>query len=265
MIVNGTASSLVPLDDRAVQYGDGCFTTMAVSNGLVEFWLQHLQRLQQSCSALQIEFNQWQELQQQVECIGQQHPDSVIKIIISRGSGGRGYAASLQQLPRYIITRHSKPAHYTDWQQRGIRLGLSPVTLACQPKLAGIKHLNRLEQVLIKQNTTDNQFDDQLVCDNDGMMVETGAANLFWKQQGIWFTPELTQSGVTGVMRNRVIDKMHEQGIAVQEIRARHQLLSQASEVFICNSLMKIVPVTHFNQHTFVIDDVRTFQRWFSL
>lgn len=265
MSVNGTASSLVPLDDRAVQYGDGCFTTMAVTNGTIEFWSQHRQRLRDSCAALQINFNQWQVLAQQVQQLALQHPDSVIKIILSRGSGGRGYASPEPQNPRYFLSLHAKPAHYADWQENGIVLGLSEVRLAKQTKLAGIKHLNRLEQVLVKQQMPVNQVDDLLVCDTDGNMIETSAANIFWRQQGIWFTPLLDSAGVAGIMRDAIIAKMQQHNIAVQSISASHQLLLQASEVFICNSLMKIVPVKRFNQHHFSVEHSRQLQQWFNL
>ncbi|WP_438863167.1 aminodeoxychorismate lyase [Neptunicella sp.] len=263
MIVNGTASALLPIDDRAVQYGDGCFTTMAVSKGLVEFWSQHLQRLKDSCIALQIDFNQWQPLDQQVQQLALQHPDAVIKIILSRGSGGRGYSCPEPQHPRYMLSVHAKPAHYAQWQQNGIVLGLSETRLAKQPQLAGIKHLNRLEQVLIKQSFA-TDIDDVLVCDIDGNMIETSASNLFWRQQGIWFTPQLDNAGVEGIMRNRIMERMQQQGIPVQQICASYQLLSQATEVFICNTLMKIVPVKRFQQRDLRIEHSRQLQQWFN-
>src|SRR5690606_31715668 len=133
------------------------------------------------------------------------------------------------------------------------------------PQLAGIKHLNRLEQVLVKQQQNSEVVDDLLVCDADGVMIETGAANLFWQQQGIWFTPELGQSGVTGVMRNLILEQMQQKGIAVQTVRVHYQQLVQAVEIYICNSLMKIVPVISFNRYRFTIDQVRTFQQWLAL
>jgi 4-amino-4-deoxychorismate lyase len=270
MIVNGQSQTILSLADRAIQYGDGCFTTISVINGNAELWAQHLQRLKSSCERLHIKFAHWQNLQTDVERLISDKNDTVLKIIISRGEGGRGYGTQNVSSPNYILTLHDKPNHFEKWQQVGICLTLSPITLGKQPLLAGIKHLNRLEQVLIKQSLEQTNYVDAVVCDTDKMLVETSIGNLFWLQGQVWYTPELIHSGVEGVMRNHVMAKIRENShlkVTVQEVRTTIRSLADADEVFVCNSLMKVVPVTRIdndNGHSlgsYKIEHVRHIQQ----
>jgi 4-amino-4-deoxychorismate lyase len=243
MIVNGQHTDQINIADRAAQYGDGCFTTMAVHQGEIDHWSAHLTRLQNSCDRLYIAFERWDELTQQVFDIAHNQQNGVIKVIISRGVGGRGYGIAGTDNPSYIITRHDIPAHYSLWQDKGIELNVSSVTLAKQPLLAGLKHLNRLEQVLVKRELEQDAFHDCIVMDTDNQIVETSAGNLFWYIDNAWFTPSLSFSGVEGVMRNHIIDLFKAKGSQIHECRNALDILQEASEVFVCNSLMGVVPV----------------------
>ena len=152
MIVNGRQQQLIEIADRAFQYGDGCFTTMAFRNGRLEFFDAHIERLKWACKTLYIDFTKWLELDRCILDSLKSTSDCVVKVIVTRGEGGRGYSPEGAVNPRFIITHHCIPSHYTCWQKQGISLTISPITLACQPLLAGIKHLNRLEQVLVSRN-----------------------------------------------------------------------------------------------------------------
>ena len=231
--------------DRALQYGDGCFTTMAFYQGELQLWPQHLARLQNNCQRLAIDFSQWQRLHKDLTMLLERlgKTNGVLKIIITRGAGGRGYSPRGVGEPTYIISKHALPEHYPAWQQNGITLGLSPVKLARQPLLAGIKHLNRLEQVLIKQALDSTAFDDALVCDTEDNIIEASAGNVFWWHKGTWFTPSLAESGVAGVMRDTICQLITGLG---QPLVETNQVLSadfSADEMFICNTLMSMVPV----------------------
>lgn len=231
--------------ERALQYGDGCFTTMAFYLGELQLWPQHLARLQHNCQRLGITFLQWSKLHADLTILLEKlnRTSGVIKIIISRGTGGRGYSPQGVSEASYIISSHPLPAHYADWQQQGITLGLSPVRLARQPLLAGIKHLNRLEQVLIKQALDATTLDDVLVCDTQDNIIEASAGNVFWWHQGTWFTPCLAQSGVAGVMRDTVCQLIASTGQTVRETNQTMTTNFAAEEMFLCNALMGIVPV----------------------
>jgi 4-amino-4-deoxychorismate lyase len=247
ILINGQVQTQIAVSDRALHYGDGCFTTLAFAQGKLLCWPRHLARLKNNCARLDIDFDHWNALSTSLEklCkeISAQHQEAVIKIIITRGQGGRGYSPTDVKNPSYIISTHEFPARYSQWQNKGINLTVSPVKLGKQPLLAGIKHLNRLEQVLIKQKLVHSAFDDALVCNNDNEIIESSAGNIFWLQNGSWFTPYLDECGVEGVMRNLVCDILKRKSLVVKEVRQVLNLNFYADEMFICNSLMQLVPV----------------------
>ncbi len=251
MIVNGHQQQHIAIADRALQYGDGCFTTMAFRNARIEFFCDHINRLKLACKTLHINFNKWSELERCVFNVLKTADDCVVKVIITRGEGGRGYSPEGAVNPNFIISLHTIPSHYPSWQTEGIKLTTSSITLACQPLLAGIKHLNRLEQVLVKQALSQTSYDDAIVCDTNQNVIETSAGNLFWYKDNTWYSADLSDSGVEGVMRNRVLTTMQEKGYECQIVKQGISVLFTAQELFVCNSLMLMVPVVSlFNPMT---------------
>ena len=243
MIVNGRQQQHIGIADRAFQYGDGCFTTMAFRNGHLEFFDAHINRLKFACKILYIDFDRWSLLESCIVDSLQVAANCVVKVMITRGEGGRGYSPEGAVTPNFIITHHIIPSHYSSWQSEGIKLTISPITLACQPLLAGIKHLNRLEQVLVKKALTGTGYDDAIVCDTQQKVIETSIGNLFWYNENVWYTANLMQSGVEGVMRNQVLAIMQEKGLEFQVVKQDVSALFSAQELFVCNSLMVLVPV----------------------
>jgi 4-amino-4-deoxychorismate lyase len=243
MIVNGHQQQHIEIADRAFQYGDGCFTTMAFRKGHLEFFDAHINRLKLACKTLYIDFDKWSLLESCMVDSLQVTADCVVKVMITRGTGGRGYSPQGAVTPSFIITHHTIPTHYTSWQTEGVKLTISPITLACQPLLAGIKHLNRLEQVLVKQALAQTSYDDAIVCDTQQKVIETSVGNLFWYNDGVWYTADLIESGVDGVMRNQVFTVMQEKGLELQVVKRDVSALFSAQELFVCNSLMVLVPV----------------------
>jgi 4-amino-4-deoxychorismate lyase len=243
MIVNGQKQQYIEIADRALQYGDGCFTTMAYRNGRLELFNAHINRLKLACKTLYIEFDKWSELGICIVDSLKATDDCVVKVIITRGVGGRGYSPEGATNPSFIITHHTIPVHYTLWRTKGIKLTISPITLACQPLLAGIKHLNRLEQVLVKKVLAQTGYDDAVVCDTQQKVIETSVGNLFWFKDNTWYTSDLSGSGVEGVMRNHVLDVMLEKKLECRVVKQEVSALFSAQQLFVCNSLMMLVPV----------------------
>ena len=243
MIVNGHKQQHIAIADRAFQYGDGCFTTMAYRNGCLEFFDAHINRLKLASKTLHINFDKWSELEVSIVDLLKDAGNCVVKVIITRGEGGRGYSPEGAVNPNFIITLHQIPAHYLSWQTKGITLTISPITLACQPLLAGIKHLNRLEQVLVKQALAQTIYDDAIVCDTNKKVIETSVGNLFWYKDNVWYSADLSGSGVAGVMRDRVLTIMQEKGLECHVVKQDVSVLLSAQELFVCNSLMMLVPV----------------------
>ncbi|MFC0139249.1 aminodeoxychorismate lyase [Erwinia mallotivora] len=249
--INGQPQEYVAAGDRAVQFGDGCFTTARVINGKIMALKAHLQRLALGCERLQIRSPDWVALRHEMLVAASTRSDAVLKVIISRGQGGRGYSALGCGQPGRILMLSDYPAHYHRLRQTGVKLTLSSIRLGRNPLLAGIKHLNRLEQVLIRAELDQTDADEALVLDTDGMLVECCAANLFWRTGEQVFTPVLTDSGVNGIQRQQVIFLLSEQGISVREVRRPPEVLAEADELFITNALMPVLPVAQIDQKTY--------------
>lgn len=243
MWVNGDAQDNINIRDRAVQFGDGCFTTAHVQQGRVRRLEDHLTRLQLACKRLKIGGVDWQQLESEMRFAATTRSDAVLKVILTRGSGGRGYSAMGCTQPLRILSLSDYPAHYLALRQTGARLALSSVRLGKNPHLAGIKHLNRLEQVLIRTELEQTIADEALVLDSDAMLVECCAANLFWRSGNQVFTPDLSASGVNGIQRQWVMRQVVKLGFTLTEVRAEIDALAAADEVLITNALMPILPV----------------------
>lgn len=248
VLINGERSSHIAVTDRAVQYGDGCFTTMLAEQGQICLWPYHLARLQQTVRAFMINEPDWEALSRTVHRMAQTMTGKAgIKILISRGSGGRGYSAIGCDETQVIISDFPWPAHYSQWQQQGISLGICQQRLGISPMLAGHKHLNRLEQVLLKREVEQQGWLDAVVMDSNDCVVETVASNLFWRKGTELFTPKLEQSGVHGVMRRHIIELAPSIGYHLAQVNAPLECVLAADEVFITNALMALVPVNEIN------------------
>lgn len=245
-LINGKPQSELPADDRATQFGDGCFTTARIVDGQIHLLAAHLQRLRDACQRLMIPFNEWPALEQEMRSCAAGHTHGVLKVLLSRGSGGRGYSGSACVNPTRILSISARPAHYQRWREEGITLTLSPVRLGRNPLLAGIKHLNRLEQVLIRSHLEQTTADDALVLDSDGWLTECCAANIFWRRGRDVFTPRIDQAGVNGIMRQHCIGLLKIADFTLREVNAPESALAQADEVIICNALMPVIPVSAY-------------------
>ena len=250
-LINGIPQETLPASDRAIQFGDGCFTTARIVAGQVCLLDAHLQRLQQACEKLLIPFVEWAALQREMVELARGNDRGVLKVIISRGSGGRGYSAANCLHPTRLLSVSAWPVRYDGWRREGITLELSPVRLGRNPQLAGIKHLNRLEQVLIRTHLEQTDADEALVLDSEGFITECCAANLFWRQGKDVFTPRLDQAGVNGLMRQFCLQQLAHSGYRVVDVHAREAALAEADEMVVCNALMPVVPVRQYGSQRF--------------
>ncbi|WP_225759068.1 MULTISPECIES: aminodeoxychorismate lyase [unclassified Leclercia] len=250
-LINGIPQETLPASDRAIQFGDGCFTTARIVAGQVCLLDAHLQRLQQACEKLLIPFVEWAALQREMVELARGNDRGVLKVIISRGSGGRGYSAANCLHPTRLLSVSAWPVHYDGWRREGITLELSPVRLGRNPQLAGIKHLNRLEQVLIRTHLEQTDADEALVLDSEGFITECCAANLFWRQGKDVFTPRLDQAGVNGLMRQFCLQQLAHSGYRVVDVHAREAALAEVDEMVVCNALMPVVPVRQYGSQRF--------------
>ncbi len=241
-------SQTVALDERGFNFGDGHFTTIRVAGGQARLCAQHLTRLHLACHRLRIPFQQWAAL---IEAITQQAVSmnsGVLKVIITRGSGGRGYSSQGCSAPNWYLQKRAIPAHYARWAETGINLKLCDYRQTVNPVLAGLKTLNRLDQVMIRQELDEEGYADGLVCSTEGYVIETSAANIFWVKDDIVYTPDTGRSGVEGVMKAHLLDLLAELGSTVITGDFFVDAVLAADEVFISNAVMQVVPVTQIGQ-----------------
>lgn len=240
--LNGAPVTALPLLERAFAYGDGLFSTIAVANGQASLLELHWQRLAIGCQRLALALDDMSRWQQDFQRFCRQYPDCTAKIIVSRGEGGRGYLAD-PGMPAHCYFYAYAPTVYPVQHQQGINTGFLRGRLGLNPLLAGLKHLNRLEQVLLRQELATTPFPEALVCDINGYVIEGVFSNVFLVQNGRLITPPLHEAGVAGVRRQQILTLAASLAIPLHEQKVTPEQVLAADEIFFCNSLYGIWPV----------------------
>lgn len=254
-LVNGLPADQLPVTDRGLAYGDGLYETFLVSSGRLTLCELHLQRLQRGAARLHLELD-LERIESELASVAAQLGYGVLKLTVTRGSGPRGYRLPSRPLPTRIIQTGPLPPGDSARQRDGIRLFLCKTRLAQQPLLAGVKHLNRLEQVLARAEWQDDFFAEGLVCDTNGNIVECTMSNLFLRVADEWVTPDLSDCGVQGVMRDHLIRTLASAGTVVKVRRVGLGELRDCSEAFCCNSVIGVWPVIGAGTHEWTIGSV---------
>lgn len=249
-IINGECISLLAAQDRAVQYGDGVFETIAWRQGKLELWPQHLARMQRGCRRLGmpvVDEKLWLDDIKRLPRADQ----AVIKLIQSRGACGRGYRYSAATAPTRIVSLHAWPDYPASWAEQGVNLRLCQTPISVNSALAGIKHLNRLDNVLARNEWQDADIAEGLMCNAAGQVIEGTMSNVFAVKNNVLLTPSLQQAGVYGVMREQVMALARAQSIPVRECDITPAELLTMDELFLTNSLIGIWPVIQLEQQRF--------------
>lgn len=248
ILINGNPASSINVLDRGLQYGDGLFETISVVNGRPLLWQRHLERLLSGCVRLGIPEIDTKLLYAEAQQVCSGQDQCVLKIIITRGVGGRGYRAqqTVNNMPTRILSIHAWPEYPETYSLHGITLRQCSTCLGINPVLAGIKHLNRLEQVIARSEWNDSDIAEGLMLDSDGYVIEGTISNVFIVDNGTLVTPDLSRSGVDGVMRGLILDIARSLSIPTKVAWLLADDVKKANEVFLCNTLIKIWPVRHF-------------------
>ncbi|MGY4535347.1 4-amino-4-deoxychorismate lyase [Pseudomonas sp. TE3786] len=250
--LDGRPAEAVSLMDRGLAYGDGLFETIAVKDGQPQLFERHLARLAEGCKRLAIPAD-LALIRRELLAFAAEVGEGVAKLLLTRGDGLRGYAAPPSATPRRILLASPYPAYPAANAEQGVRLFPCVTRLAEQPLLAGLKHLNRLEQVLARSEWQDSEHAEGLMLDVSGRVIEGVYSNLFVVRDGLLITPELSRSGVAGVMRAELLAQAEQLGIAVSiQVLSQEQLLA-ADEVFLCNSLYGVWPVIGLQGHSWPV------------
>lgn len=239
-LINGHSDGVISPFDRGFAFGDGLFETIAVRQGAPRLWQAHCERLERGCRALDLPAPERGTLAAEVEQARGADLEGTVRITITRGVGPRGYAPPPAPVPTRVVTFHPGQPRLPE---RPLTLRWCDTRLGLQPELAGLKHLNRLDQVRARAEWSDPEVDEGIVLSVDGRVIECVAANLFVVREGVLITAELSDCGVAGVVRRQVLDTAAALSIETEVRDVGAGEVKTADEIFVTNSVRGIAPV----------------------
>ncbi len=242
--VNGRAGREVSVLERGLHFGDGLFETIACVGGRARFLELHLQRLAAGCARLGLAAPDEAILRAEVQQLAAPSARAIIKVLLTRGAAAsRGYALTGSEAPTRISLRYAWPPEDPELAREGVRVRIAALRLGENPALAGLKHCNRLEQVLARREWTDSAIAEALMFSSSGALICGTMSNVFLVRDGRLYTPRVDRCGVAGIMRQVVLTAAADAGIAAEERVLDLSDLQAADEVFLTNALIGIRPV----------------------
>ena len=248
MLVNGVAAEQVSALDRGLMYGDGLFESIRLVGTVAPLWSRHMQRLTEGCVRLRIPAPDPVQLRREALEVSRGMPQSVVRITVTRGPGERGYALPSSPRPTRVVAAFAPPSVDAGIHLQGVRMRVCDIRLAEQPLLAGIKHLNRLEQILARAEWNDPAIAEGVLRDSHGRVISATMANLFALVGGEWLTPALDRCGVAGVARAEVLAICPQARVGELTLA----VLRDAEEVFLSSSVRGILPVRSLDDRCYV-------------
>jgi len=259
-LVDGEISGRISTTDRALQYGDGVFETIVVVAGQPRFWQSHMDRLGAGCERLGIPVTPQSVLLRELQTVSAGQPRCIVRIVISRGSSERGYSPLGLTRSNRIVSAHPWPEEERDPGVFGIRARVCDLRLGIQPALAGIKHLNCLEQVMARSEWEDPLICEGILLDREDHVICGVSSNIFLVYAGRLLTPRLDRCGVRGVMRGAILNAFRER---CEQRRLLLDMLPEAEEVFVCSSEKGVLPVVRIDHWEYETGPVtREVRKW---
>jgi 4-amino-4-deoxychorismate lyase len=245
-LVNGQSTAVDPAD-RGLAYGDGLFETMAASDGRIRWLDLHLDRLEEGCRRLEIPAPSRSLVAREIEACCPRAGRAVVKLIVTRGPGARGYPPPDPPTPTRVLAVSQWPDYPDFFYRDGIVVRTCRLRLGENPALAGIKHLCRLEQVLAQLELRGEAVQQGLMLDASGCVAQGTTSNVFIVVGGELVTPSLARCGIKGVMRRVVLDAARTLHTPAVERDILPAELMGADEVFMTNALFGIWPVAELD------------------
>lgn len=242
ILINGEPGDSVSAHDRGFQYGDGIFETLAVANGIPILWDGHMRRFFHGAARLGLKAPSEELLRREAGQVCRGAVCGVLKIILTRGISDRGYAPNMDATPTRTVGLLPWPDYPAQHRTHGVKVQFCRNLITRHNILAGLKHLNRLEQILARMELK-SDCAEGLMQDENGHLIEGTMTNVFIVSQGALLTPDLTHSGVEGIMRGLVLERAGALSINCRTADLKREDILGAEEVFLTNSLIGIWPV----------------------
>jgi 4-amino-4-deoxychorismate lyase len=246
-LVDGRPVDVVSIWDRGLAYGDGIFDTLLVEKGRPQLFQRHLERLLDGCVRLSIDVDARLLQNDMLQLAGQASTEfSVLKTVVTRGDAERGYRISESSSPRRILSL----SPFSDQYPGSLSLRVCDTRLSRNAELAGLKHLSKLENVLARKEWRTAVPEEGLMLDQAGLVIEGTMSNVFWVKNKTLFTPALTRCGVSGVIRDMIIEQLAPQlGLPVRQGDFNLSAIYAAEELLVSNSVMGIKAVHALGCH----------------
>ena len=263
-LINGEFKDSISVYDRGLAYGDGFFETMLwdsleeknETNVGVEFWLRHLRRIKDGCQLMQINLPFDEEIIRQRNLILKaslkEKKSGLLKMVVTRGVGGRGYKFERNMTPTIIFLSLPKPKVKKEYFKPGVVVKICKTQLSKNTNLFGYKHLNRLDSVLARSEWEDKNIFEGVFVDSKKNILEGTMTNIFFVHEKTLITPPIIDSGINGVMRQVIIDKakFFFDKLVIQKINLRD--VEKFDQMFLTNSVLKVIPVIRFEKKKFI-------------
>ncbi len=250
--IDGTRTASLPLPDRGLDFGDGLFETFLLAHDCIFYRERHFQRMRSGLLRLGfpdctiIAEHQLNTALKEALELGINH--GALRMTVTRGAGPRGYTPPIDCEPRLIIAL-TPTAKAWDAFPDAVSLGIASIRLAAQSQLAGIKHLNRLEQVMAARECARDDVDDLLMLDQDGGAISVISGNLFAAVKDVIITPRIETCGVLGTRRQALIDSWAPAlGLQVEQRSVSPAELEEADEIFVTNSIIGLRPISRLGR-----------------
>lgn len=248
-LVNGQRGGHLSPEDRGLAYGDGLFETIALRAGEWRFLDLHFERLHAGCQRLGFSPPDRKLLLEELGLAADGCRDGTAKLIITRGVGPRGYRPPPHATPTRVVGVSATGESVGQSWRDGIRVRYCTTPLSENPRLAGLKTLNRLDQVLARAEWAGSEIAEGLMKTGQGHVVCGTMSNLFIVDDGVLRTPSLQRCGVSGIMRHVVLEEARSLGIATRECELDEQDVARAQELFVSNSQQGIGPIVRIENH----------------
>ena len=250
-LVNGIPGDAISVHDRGLQFGDGVFETIAVQSGKLLCREAHFSRLETGCRRLSIACPSGSLLEREADRLCEPLTSAVLKIIVTRGTGGRGYQPPENISANRILSVHDQPVYPAAYYREGIESYVCGRRVDHTPDLAGIKHLNRLEQIILRREVAATPYPEGAVLDRYDNVVEGSMSNIFMVKDDKLITPDLSRCGIAGVIRQSIIELDKAAGRETEIRTIACEELFEADEVFYCNSVIGVWPVRRIENKVF--------------
>lgn len=259
-LVDGEITDRISTADRGLQFGDGVFENIAVFNGSARFWQSHMDRLQAGCERLGLAAPKQQVLLRDLQTVSQGLGNCMVRILLTRKASGATYRHNATSDVRRVVYSYSWPDTSGNLPTLGINTRICDLRLGIQPALAGIKHLNRLEQVMARAEWSDATIEEGVLLDREDHVISGISSNIFVILGGRLLTPRLDRCGVRGVMRAVILAAFRER---CEQRRLTIDMLPEAEEIFVCNTVRGVIPVVRIDHWEYEIGRVtREVQEW---